>query len=487
MRRWMGGILVFGALAMVACGGDDGGQRGPGSDDDVATPADDTIETTPSGDATTPPPDSGCEPACLGKQCGPDGCGGSCGSCADGYACQNALCGKLTDCTPQCEGKLCGPDGCEGSCGVCYSAAGAVDNSLCRVEGTCIDPTCVPACGGKTCGPDTCGGSCGTCAAYQQCESGVCAGEPPCGSTGLQAALQQTTLEDAGSGNKVFVHREYTSTSVPTDVLSLEDYLYAPYNGPTAPGVYDLSGQNYEDCGLCLVVSKNCSSSSCAKRFFQKSGTLEIIEYGGAGGAFKAVLNATLEEVTIDPTTYVSKPVPGGETWCFEDHVIDETIVAPAQLGEAVADFTLNNCYGEPLQLSSLKTSSAIWLTVVAGWCPSCDQWLPQVAANVAALKADGARLTHVTVLGEDNYSELPTQAFCVNYAEDHGLDPAEVYIDFQYDATFSHVDPYLGPNGEFAIPWDVLIKGTGLIYTWHSALASPTLESALTTLLNGN
>jgi|GEM_PF-3047903 len=483
MRWWVGFVAMFGALVLVACGGDDGGQRAnPGTD-----AAEDATDEVASTDVTNPPPDTGCEPACAGKQCGDDGCGGSCGTCADGFACQNDLCGKLDQCTPDCTGKVCGPDGCDGSCGSCYDAQGAVDDGLCRVDGTCVDPTCVPACAGKSCGPDGCDGACGACADYQQCTDGQCVGEPPCGADGFTAAMQQTSLEDAGNGNKVFVHREYSSSSVPTDVLSIEDYLFAPYNGPTAPGVYDLGGQNYKDCALCVVASAGCSGSSCDRRFFQKSGTLEILEYGGAGGRFRAVLNAVLEEVTIDGTSYESKPVPGGSTWCLKSHTIDEVIVAPAQLGEAVSDFTLNNCYGEPLKFSSLKNNRAIWLTVVAGWCPSCATWLPQVAAKVKQLKADGERLEQITILGEDAYEMMPTEAYCVGYAEDHDLDPAKVYVDFQYDVTFSHIDPYLGPSGEFAIPWDVLVKGTGLVYTWHSGLATPDLDSTLTSLLNGN
>ena len=487
MTRKMLGMVLAAVLALgfVACGGDDGDNRGNGGNggNDTQSGADAADVAGDSGAL----PDAPCQPDCAGKACGDDGCGGTCGSCAEGWACQNGQCGELDTCTPQCAGKQCGPDGCEGSCGSCYNAQGAVDAGLCRADGTCIDPNCVPACAGKQCGDDGCGNACGTCADYQVCTDGQCVGDPPCGANGLDAALQTTTLEDAGGGNKVFVHREYSSTSTPVDVFGVEIYPFAPYNGPTVPGVYDLSGQNYEDCGLCLVASTGCSDSACDKRFFMKSGTLEVVEYGGAGGRFKAVLNGVLEEVTINSDTFHSSPVVGGQTWCFTDHVIDEPIVAPAQLTETVGDFTLTNCYGEPLQFASLSPNRAIWLTVVAGWCPSCATWLPKVAAQMAELKAANKRVTHLTILGEDANSMMPTEAYCVGYAEDHDLDPAEVYIDWQYEATFSHIDPYLGPNGEFAIPWDVLVRGTDMEYVWHSALTSPDLDTVLTSLLNGN
>jgi hypothetical protein len=480
MVRWGFRAVAMAALvlAWVACGGDDGG-----------TGARDVQAGDTATDVTGDPgaaPDTACVPACTGKACGDDGCGGSCGECTGvDNECVDGQCVAM--CAPACTGKQCGDDGCGGSCGVCYDAQGAVDASLCKADGTCVDETCVPACTGKACGDDGCGGSCGGCFDYQQCTDGQCVGDPPCGTTGIVAALQSTTLEDAGGGNKVFVHREYNATSSPIDVFGIEDYPFAPYNGPTAPGVYDLAGQNYEDCGLCVVGSTGCTDSACDKRFFMKSGTLEIIEYGGAGGKFKAVLNGVLEEVTIDANTFHSTPVPGGQTWCFTDHVIDETIVAPAQLGESIGDFTLQNCYGEPLQFSSLASSRAIWLTVVAGWCPSCATWLPQVAAKVKELKAANKRVTQITILGEDAYSQMPTEAYCVGYAEDHDLDPADVYIDWQYDTTFSHIDPYLSADGSFAIPWDVLVKGNGFVYTWHSQLASPDLDTVLTQLLNSN
>jgi hypothetical protein len=105
----------------------------------------------------------------------------------------------------------------------------------------------------------------------------------------------------------------------------------------------------------------------------------------------------------------------------------------------------------------------------------------------VKELKAANKRVTQLTILGEDANSMMPTEAYCVGYAEDHDLDPANVYIDWQYDATFSHIDRYLNADGSFSIPWDVLVKGNGLVYTWHSDLPSPDLQTVLDQLLNGN
>ena len=43
-----------------------------------------------------------------------------------------------------------------------------------------------------------------------------------------------------------------------TDFVVVESYQGAQYNGPTAPGTYQLDGSNYADCGLCVLVYKGC-------------------------------------------------------------------------------------------------------------------------------------------------------------------------------------------------------------------------------------
>ena len=92
--------------------------------------------------------------------------------------------GKCTDpsCTPKCDGKSCGNDGCGGPCGSCLNMEGAVDDSLCKADGTC-EPACVPDCAGKVCGENGCGGYCGQCNAGFACEAGACVSTctPSCG------------------------------------------------------------------------------------------------------------------------------------------------------------------------------------------------------------------------------------------------------------------------------------------------------------------
>ena len=100
------------------------------------------------------------------------------------------------------------------------------------------------------------------------------------------------------------------------DVLSVQIYSAPQYGGPTTPGTYSLEGSNYETCGLCVLIYAGCDSSSCAKTYFADEGSVTITELDGS---FAATLNGVkLKEVTINPVTFASTPVPGGELWCLD-------------------------------------------------------------------------------------------------------------------------------------------------------------------------
>ena len=58
--------------------------------------------------------------------------------------------------------------------------------------------------------------------------------------------------------------------------------------------------------------------------FTADSGSLVITSIGTTGGQFAGSLsNVELIEVTIDPSTFVSTPVPGGENWCLSEYNFD--------------------------------------------------------------------------------------------------------------------------------------------------------------------
>jgi hypothetical protein len=333
-----------------------------------------------------------CTPACDGRVCGPDGCGGSCGTCAEGGCndagqCVNncgdvtyegccvgatlvfCLAGEVTEmtctetdpeaicgwyagstdypagyycgptldangnplldpegdpsgewpltcegaCVPACDGKECGPDGCGGTCGGCATG------ETCTA-GQCVG-ACVPACDGKECGPDGCGGSCGACAVGETCTAGTCVS--PCSENGF------TPEGDAAAyaaDAQLLVYAAYQAAN-PADYLSVE--LWQRYGGPIEPGSYVITDEGYETCVTCVLIAADCDATGCQKLFLANAGGLTVTALGVVGDSFAGELtDVKLVEVDLDPDTYVSTPVPNGQTWCLDTLTFDAPIDA---------------------------------------------------------------------------------------------------------------------------------------------------------------
>ena len=154
--------------------------------------------------------------------------------------------------------------------------------------------------------------------------------EQGCTYNQLQVNLQQATQDNSNPSQPLFVYQARTSESPPFDAMQILSYQASPYFGPAQPGTYDLSGMNYADCGLCVLLLGDCyASNQCDQVFFVSEGTLDIDVLSGSGGPFRATLrDAVFEEVTLDPSTYTSTPVAGGERWCLDE----VTINAPTEL-----------------------------------------------------------------------------------------------------------------------------------------------------------
>lgn len=95
-----------------------------------------------------------------------------------------------------------------------------------------------------------------------------------------------------------------------------DDFVIAQFFS-SAQGTFDLAtgnNTNYATCDQCILVHENVDESSNPETvFFQESGTVTVVEgipteATGAGTIVKAVL----AEVTLDPSTYQSTPVPNG-------------------------------------------------------------------------------------------------------------------------------------------------------------------------------
>ena len=179
----------------------------------------------------------------------------------------------------------------------------------------------VSNCDGKQCGDDGCGGSCGICTGGDICDSnGSCI--PLCDHVGFESLGEQNSIYVSGSQ---FLHYQADSNiAAPLDSLTFE--IYQNLGGPTALGTYPIPDTDYSTTELAVLINNDCGGG-CYKTFLANSGTMVITSIGTTGGQFTGSLsNVELVEVTIDPSTYVSTPVPDGEDWCILEYAFDTVI-----------------------------------------------------------------------------------------------------------------------------------------------------------------
>lgn len=146
-----------------------------------------------------------------------------------------------------------------------------------------------------------------------------------CTHDGFDILIHQATQDDSVPGQPMFMYQARDTDLAPFDELQILSYQAAPYYGPSTPGQYRLAGTNYADCGLCVLVVTDCDDGySCDEVYFVSEGTLDVADFGAASGRFRAVLrDAVFLEVSIDPSTHETTPVPGGASWCVGEVDID--------------------------------------------------------------------------------------------------------------------------------------------------------------------
>jgi len=321
-----------------------------------------------------------------------------------------------------------------------------------------------------------------------------------CDQSGFDAAVTGATVERFGL--------QYTAEGGnPAGSERLWVQIYTDFNGPTQPGRYTVENENFADCGLCLLIFSGCDGQSCDKTYYADNATVNITAMDGPGGRFTATIeSAVFQEVTIEQDTFRSVPVTGGETWCVGDYDFDEEIgqgmAPPAPGGDAnnpdicaqqgvncvgddIPEFELLNCEsGEMESIGGEAEDRAIWLIMTAGWCPACSDWLTQVSMIVADPMTQGIKF--VFVFGENSARGEPSLRECQQYARQYG-GAAHFYIDHDgqdsFRTTFTHIWPYLGPNGEFGLPWNGVINSQSREYV-HGDNAGTDLRDALIGLL---
>jgi len=145
----------------------------------------------------------------------------------------------------------------------------------------------------------------------------------------FDTVMDQAVQDNRDPSHPLFVYQARNSASSTFDEIQMFSFQAEPYYGPSTPGTYSLDGNNYEDCALCLLLVLGCDADYyCEKVFFVDEGELDVAAMGGGNQSFRATLNgAVFREVSIDPSTYRSTPVPGGDNWCLDDFEIDLTTI----------------------------------------------------------------------------------------------------------------------------------------------------------------
>ncbi len=333
--------------------------------------------------------------------------------------------------------------------------------------------------------------------AGESMNGGVEAPTGMCDINEVTVAAEQATGD---GGNLSYTLR--TSTDSPYNVIQIQSL--SDWNGPTSPGVYSLDGINYADCGLCLLAYTGCTDEGCDKTLYAQEGEVEFTAIGLATGdqVTAQLRNVVFREVTINEETFQSTEVPNGQTWCVNDLPIDQELIDPQAsnceqpnincVGDAVPDYQLLSCAtGELTSAHSLmdQEGKGLWMVLTAGWCPACRDYIPQVRENEPSLTGDGVNLVYV--LGEDSSYGEPDLDYCRQYAATYGDGALErFYIDYTSDGgfynTFLSLWPYLGPNGEFALPWNALVRSGMYNYEYvHGDGASTTLNMGINSLIN--
>jgi len=349
-----------------------------------------------------------------------------------------------------------------------------------------------------------------------------------CDRSGFSAVLQGFEKSDG-----VAILEMRSSEGEPVDVLQIEIYTSGDYRGATEAGTYPLTGSTYEDCSNCVVVRAGCTDSGCSKRFLVDQGDLVISQWDLAGGRFAGHLEgAKAHEVTIDADTYVSTLVPGGETWCLDGVAFDAEVPSlPVSdrtqptcvnegtgtiLGDNIANFQLQDCLGRRVKLHGTCNDAdarALWLIGTTGWCTACHEFLSEFVADhggALSRKIVGEQtkgLDMLIFLGEDGNGQKPTAAYCQAYAEDLGLDPGMVLIDWSdtpvplpiinepgmmvetnsLGTVWTYIDPYLMSEGGSVAtyyPWWAILRPRNMEYVWSDRAQLQGFEATLFGLL---
>jgi hypothetical protein len=233
-------------------------------------------------------------------------------------------------------------------------------------------------CFGATCGEGYCGHDCGACAgAAEACFAGACETASSCPLTPLALGAQEALLRDDTETLKFRYQAELTGG----ELQRLRIFSNTPVATPLGPGTYDLRQRALGECNPCLSAYSLCGAEVCGQAWVARAGVVEIDELGGDGAFSGRLWGVKLEAAYEDPKTGVFTILPQFGARCVEEVAfaapVVKTVVEPTDCdpvgngttpGSKLRDFTLDNCYGEPVSFHSSCGTKALWLVGATGW-----------------------------------------------------------------------------------------------------------------------
>ncbi len=356
-------------------------------------------------------------------------------------------------------------------------------------------------CGVSVCGYDLCGNSCGTCGAEGMalCSAGQCVDSTTCSSDllGFDTTAEAAYNRTSGGKTKLYYVASTGKGDPPFEKLVVELDHEKFFDGATpAPGVYDLSAEDPNDCGLCVRGYSYCNEDDCFNKYVVDEGEIELVATGEPGTPFTGRFTGLkLREVLRDTSNGKWKEHPNPKTFCMGDFHFDADVPelkqaegnclaegTGDQIGDNVKDFTLTNCLGEEINLHDMCGSSLVWIVATAGWCGACTTFVPVVGEEYENRRDDGLEI--MIVIGETSTGGPPNLEYCYDYATSKGVDPTKVFIDNDeksWGVTFDAVSTY---GSGIGLPWSALLDGRSMEYMWNSSVGEGSVLENVNSLL---
>jgi thiol-disulfide isomerase/thioredoxin len=101
------------------------------------------------------------------------------------------------------------------------------------------------------------------------------------------------------------------------------------------------------------------------------------------------------------------------------------------EVGDVLADFTVYDCAGTPVQLHSLCETDVVWLWQLAEWCSPCRRFADGVYDEIHDRYETmyGDRFAGLAVITADDELNLPNEAICAELRDTYGIE-APLYFD---------------------------------------------------------